>query len=829
MDTRLSVLPASAQSGIMAQQADSFRLPKRRLIPYILSAFVLGVMLAAALRGVGSVWVWSWVPLVVGWFLFEQVPHRLYPWLISLLMLCAFGYGLGEGRSAIETGLADRLQSPMTIDADVRVMGISDGVNEHWRQVVRCLDPRCRSGELPEDWLIYDKPYFGHRRSDTLPVTAMRPGEIWHVALQLRPPHGIASPAAFDTEEWLLTSHIGATGTVKSALRVDADSHGLRLPLDLMDRYRLSLRERIAGLDTPAYAVLLSLVTGDRALVDPAVQALYQQAGISHLLAISGPHVVLAAFMFAWLVQRVLNLRPRRYLLVPRPYLLLPLMMVMVVVYACLAGWGVPTLRTVLMFGLSSGLALVERRWPTSQILLMALAITLWWDPLSIYQSGLWLSFVATAILLSLVRHTEESPYLWQRYWLLLKHTVQLQLAMFILLIPVTLYFFHRIPLMSVVVNLVAIPVIGGVVVPLALIALAISWVWSGMADALWIFAAGWLEQLHAWMQWLPLPAWTATLSGVSACGLVLALVILRAPKGSVPRWLVLPCLMPLVVPIGAASLGVEQHFGAAHDAPLRVQVLDVGQGLAVIIQTSHHTLLYDAGPKRADAFDGMGERVVLPALATSHITHLDKLIISHASFEHDGGFDAVRAQIPIDEIVSSKRIWDVPTSFCAAGESWQWDGVDFAFLAPWYDDTWANLWDEKDHSCVLRISTRSASGQPVSMLLMGDAGEATEARLVQSGVLTSNVLLVGDHGSDRASNPLFLQAVKPQIAMISTSYLNRKYPSAQVVDQLKAAGSRIYTTADHGSLTIDLGGRKPIEVAAYRDQYEWLKPAQVP
>lgn len=722
---------------------------------------------------------------------------------------------MGQTKTAMKDALADRLQTPQTITTVVRVIGMSDAVDENWRQVVERVDD---IEGLPKRWLLY--PKFAVNAEQKRPMANLRAGELWQVTVKLSPPHGIASPAAFDQEQWLLTEHIGATGSLESAVLVNGDAGSF---WDTVDRFRNDLRDHIAMLDSPARAVLLGLLTGDRALIDPDVRQLYQQAGISHLMAISGPHVVLAALMVAWVVQRFLNLTPLIYLRIPRKFILLPIVMLVVLGYALLAGWGVPAQRTVLMVGVSTALTLFGRQWSTFMILLLALVISLVIDPLAIYQSGLWLSFVATAILISLVRQPLPVGTPKQRAIQLVKQLLKLQTAMFVLLIPVTLAFFHQIPLFSIVVNLIAIPLIGLLVVPLGLIALMIWPIWAGLADAIWILAAWLLEQLHWLLLKLPLAVFYDALTPAMLIGLSLAVLIWLVPRGSFSRWLIIPCLLPSIF----ALMGAKPLFGYEQDAPLRVQVLDVGQGLAVLIQTSNHTLLYDTGAKRADAREGMGERVVLPALSFAGMFSLDKMIISHADYEHSGGAAAILNRMSVDEVISSKPLVNVKTTMCASGQHWQWDGVDFDILAPWQG---IQSFDEKDESCVLRIRAPApANGQRATILLMGDAGSDVENRLLQEhesvgNLLTSDVLLLGDHGSERASSDEFLQAVAPKHAVISTSFLNKKYPSDVVLSRLAEQAITIDSTVMSGTLTYDLGGKKGVQVAHYRDGYWWLR-----
>ncbi len=785
---------------------------QQQIVMVILVAFIAGVMITVVYPASNSVWIWSGL-ITIPTLLMARFDRRRSIIYCLMAIFTAFCFGLGYAHLTMQAALGDRLKASQTLDSTVRVIGISDGVDENWRQVVEVVDP---IAGVPKRWLLY--PKFSLSAEQRRPIAHLRAGELWQVKVKLIPPHGIASPAAFDQEQWLLTEHIGATGSLESAILVEPQASGLRVPLDHVDRLREDLRDHLSMLDSPARAVLLALLTGDRALIDPDLRQLYQQAGISHLMAISGPHVVLAALMVAWLIQQLLNLWPKLYLNVPRKILLIPVVMVVVVAYAVMAGWGVPAQRTVLMVSIASALALFRQQWSTPYILLIALSLTLLIDPLAIYQSGLWLSFVATAILISVVQQPSVLGSRWQRTKQHIQSLLKLQTAMFVLLVPVTLAFFHQIPVLSIAINLIAIPLIGVLVVPLALIALFIFPFWTGLADAVWILAAWLLEQLHALLLLLPLKVLFLTITPIGLAALVVVVLIVLMPRGSLPRGLILPCLAICFFPMWMS----KPLFGSQQDAPVRVQVLDVGQGLAVLIQTQHHAMLFDTGAKRAGAREGMGERVVLPALSAAGVFHLDQLMITHSHYEHSGGAAAVLEHIPVDQVVSSKPYLDRPTTLCHSGRHWQWDGVDFDVLAPWPDQ---DIFDEKDQSCVLKITTPARQNQRTTMLLMGDAGFDVERQLLaQNPSLTADVLLLGDHGSSRASSNAFITAVAPQLAVYSAGARSKNYPANELLVRLKAQNIHVESTVNGGTLTIDLGGQKSFDVSRYRDEYLWLK-----
>lgn len=245
-----------------------------------------------------------------------------------------------------------------------------------------------------------------------------------------------------------------------------------------------------------------------------------------------------------------------------------------------------------------------------------------------------------------------------------------------------------------------------------------------------------------------------------------------------------------------------------------QVMVLDVGQGLAVLVQTHGHALLYDTGPRFSDSADA-GNRIIAPVLRAGGISRLDGMIVSHQDNDHSGGALALLETVPVDWLASSLNA-DHPivraraergqaARRCLAGEQWTWDGVDFAMLHP----VEANYNNPKlkpnDISCVLRVS--NAAG---STLLTGDIEARTESDLVrrEPARLRSDVLIVPHHGSRTSSTPAFIASVRPEVAVFTPGYRNRfDHPRPEVVARYIAAGARNYRTDYDGALTFDFAG----------------------
>lgn len=249
----------------------------------------------------------------------------------------------------------------------------------------------------------------------------------------------------------------------------------------------------------------------------------------------------------------------------------------------------------------------------------------------------------------------------------------------------------------------------------------------------------------------------------------------------------------------------------------MQVTVLDVGQGLAVVVRTSTHTLLYDTGPRYSAQSDS-GARIVVPFLRGAGMHKLDAMVVSHHDNDHDGGMASVLAQMPTALVTSSlpQDVATVPGHVaCAAGQSWIWDGVRFDMLHP-LQASYGKRIKDNDRSCVLRISSRYGS-----VLLPGDIERRAERGLLRDNpMLASDVLLVPHHGSKTSSTQEFIRQVQPQVAVFTVGYRNRfGHPKEEVVERYRQAGSQLYRTDRDGALLMDFDNPQAITIRRWRTE----------
>jgi competence protein ComEC len=636
-------------------------------------------------------------------------------------------------------------------------------------------------------------------------------GDALALVARLRTPHGARNRGGFDYERWLLMTRHGATGYVRSGMLAGDAPPSLA-------RGWLALRARIAARigavlgDGDAAALVTALAIGERYRFSERHWADFRRTGTSHLVAVSGMHIaMLGVLVFA--VLRALWIR------LPQPLASYDLEVASVgglastAYYAALTGLAIPAQRTLLMIAVALALLVSRRAVGPFQVLAASLLAALVWDPFAPLTASFWLSFVAVAILLALsaarrIRSGADTRV--RRASRAVVEIGALQWSIGCALLPLTAVFFGEISAIGPVVNLVAIPLFNLVLVPLTLLAtllLQVDALAATLAPPL-LHAVGWLAAqtaagLHALASQpfaaVAVPTPPPVTVALAVCGVALAMPAHPLPGRRLGWLAVLPMFWP---PSDAPALGEA-----------RVDVLDVGQGLAVSVATRAHRLLFDAGPSFRSGFDS-GDDIVVPALAVRAPRVLDRLIVSHADNDHSGGALAVLAAFPHADVLEGPDV-RLPGHVCTRGERWQWDGVRFAILHPPPDAE--PLGNES--SCVLEVEARAGS-----VLITGDVEARGEAALVRGGLAATDVVVVPHHGSATSSSAAFVAATRPRYALVSAGYGNRwGFPKPDVRARWQRSGAAVAVTGERGALTVTLEARGVSLVAERdRDPHYW-------
>lgn len=608
-------------------------------------------------------------------------------------------------------------------------------------------------------------------------------GQSWQLTVKLKPPHGTLNPAGFDYETWLFANGFDATGYVSA-------SKAIEQPMSIslqqwISRWRQDLAKRIdfALPEGQQTAIIKALTLGSQNGISQAQWQLYQQTGLIHLIVISGSHISLIAGLVFVLFRQAWT--RAGFMGIPG---YLPAAIVSWLAglsYGALAGFSIPTLRAVVMFSVLMLAMIWQRHTGAWQVFKTSVTAVLLIDPPAVLQTGFWLSFLAIALLIHISHGRLGKSSNWRQ-------TTFDHFASSFGLTPLLLLYFQQISLIAPLANAIAIPLLGLFIVPVALAALVLLYLLPGLASYLLAFCDSLLVYLETVLQWmlqiphaylnLPQPSLYAAL----AAGF--GVLLITTPKGFPGRYLAVFCFAP--------ALFLE--FARPEFAEIKMNVLDVGQGLAIVIATQNHTLVYDTGSHMPDGLD-MGNAVVLPYLYQQGVNKLDYLIISHGDNDHSGGAESIMQHLEVSDILSSDPRWAESEQgrYCQTGQHWQWDGVDFTILSP----PPTAFEKENNNSCVLQIRTQ---GQ--SLLLTGDIEQETENWLGEhfSNLVSSQILLSPHHGSKTSSSKAFISLVQPELTIISSGYLNRfHFPHPSVLAIYREFSGNYLNTATSGAIEL--------------------------
>ena len=630
----------------------------------------------------------------------------------------------------------------------------------------------------------------------------LRSGERWQIIGRLQRPRGMRNPGAFDYQSWLVQQDYSATGYVrqsKKALRLEDSRHSI-------NNYRNQIRRAIngSGLSELGGAVVVALSIGDKQQISAQWDDL-ARLGIVHLLVISGLHIGLVATMGFWLGAGLGRLLLPLHRRLPQMVNFVgrcsgPFMALFAALgYSLLAGFSLSTQRALIAVLVVMLSKLLFRRVEPFTCMVWALTLIAITQPLAILSAGFWLSFVAVGLLLwwftPWLSKTESST---AKSNFSLSRLCSAQLALLAGMAIPLLFFMGRGSWLAPLVNLVAVPWISFVTIPLSLMGIALQAAWPEGASRLWQWADYSVAPLWLFVDWLPVSVgfvhapmafdtWGFTAALLAVIGLLL-------PRGLLPnvlagRWLL---LLPLLAVLTCSK----------PQSPLRLTVLDVGQGLALVLETPDKTLVYDSGPNYGERFSA-GSGIVAPYLWRRGRSQIDLLVVSHEDGDHAGGVDSLLASLEVEDVLVGPGFVAKNYRRCVSGQRWQWgegvDRVSFEILSP----SPSSAIEGNNSSCVLLISWRDQA-----ILLPGDIEHSVEAHLQRSPLsklpLTPvTVLLAPHHGSQTSSTQGFVDRVRPAHVVFSSGYRHQfGHPHSAVVDRYRSVKSQLWLTSEQGAIS---------------------------
>jgi competence protein ComEC len=779
-----------------------------------LLAFLLGNISFSFLRNWPETWtivgfLTIFLLLAVLLFFFKKYLSSRLKILVTLLFCFIFGhlwilvFAFSVCQQAIPTAVVGK---PIIVEG--QIVGIPV-INDH------CAKFEFQVNRLPDAPAAWPYPgkvtliwYWKNNKQGNINTRPeLSAGDPYVFTVNLKKPRGFSNPGSFDTEKLFFIRRIVAEGKVvtQNFDRVPTQIWHLS---DSIDRLRLQLKaqmEAITG-NLAHKGILQALTLGIRDKIDRSEWRLFQKTGTAHLMAISGLHVGLVAGLcfylgfFLWARCVPLHWLHR----IPAPMAGAIGSISGALIYALLAGFSVPTQRALVMVFCAMLGVLLRRRINSWRLYGIALIAVLLIDPMATLSIGFWLSFGAVGVILYGMQNRLKPSGLWWKYG-------RIQWIAFVGLFPLSVYGFQGVSLVSPLANMLAIPWVSFVTVPTALMGVLLAPIGEWAAQAclhISSLSLSVLLPILSIMSKSTLSFWTfpVTQSVIPLLCAGVGVLIILLPRGMPGRWLGILWLLPLCMP-NPKTL----DFGHA-----MVTVLDVGQGLATVVKTKNHVLIFDTGAPMGKHSD-MGDQVILPYLSTLDFGKpIDRVIVSHVDSDHSGGLTSLVKSNKVKHIMTSEpevlkqRLLDkekiesicLPTiALCQTNQSWNWDGVTFEILHPVDPST---IPKRNNRSCVLRVSAGSQR-----ILMTGDIESRVERNLMRAAVrdrLSAAVMVVPHHGSKTSSDFAFIKHVDPEYAVVSTGYMNRYgHPKKTIMQRYKQLGIQWLDTTKSGAITFHL------------------------
>lgn len=611
-------------------------------------------------------------------------------------------------------------------------------------------------------------------------------GQHWQFAVKLKKPRNFLNPGSADYVTSLGKKHINWTGYIRNkGNQLIAEQRAHFDWLDVRER----LGDKLSSLapDQPTAGVIEALTLNVTRHISQDDWELFRRTGTIHLFGISGEHIALISGLLYTLIYWLWTRSARCCLYIPAPYVASFGGLLAALFYAFLAGFEPPVQRALIGCLFYTLCTLGQQRFTPWQVWRYALLGVLCLEPHAVFMQGFYFSFLAVACLLLTQQRWQLKGY---------KSNLALQLSCLVGLMPLTLYWYSYGSINGYLANLFAIPLVGFLIMPLALISMLISsfsWVWLPMKLLSWLIAL-----LFSGLRW------TEHLAVININWSIYSIELTLSLMGALLMWILLPiklfrglAVLWLVLPFFPPRTQIEQGEALVH-------VLDVGQGLAVAIRTKNHVLLYDTGDQFFQGSD-LGKMVILPYFKALGIKYVDTIVISHPDKDHRGGLKSIEEALPVEQLLVNEPRYYQHGIKCHGYPEWQWDDVRFRFLPIRMKSN-----DKNNNSCVLKITTLAGS-----LLLTGDIEKAAEDYLVRtySSELASDVLIVPHHGSKTSSSYRFLLEVAPHYAIASLGFDNRfHFPHAKTLDNMRSLKIPFYRTDECGLVEIMLSATEALK-----------------
>ncbi|MDO7213898.1 DNA internalization-related competence protein ComEC/Rec2 [Acinetobacter nosocomialis] len=795
----------------------------------MLKIILLGWVVGIALMGINLPLIMQYgkvgkalLLLAFIFYLFKRSVFVSRPFLKAMYsLLCAaslFVVGYQYAENALVERLQQREMDSKNLDIIVYINQLSEEKDNKVQQNAQVLN----LSKDPVNWLLYLK---NDNQSVLKSNQELQLGHYYRLSGKTKPAHSYATAGAFDQEKWFIQRNIMSGFIVQhieplsrdEIYRLGYQQHSReqqsffnRFQINI-EKLRLNFRHLLQNSSLHQKGLILALLTGDESLLSDETQIQFKQLGIAHLLAISGPHVLIFAIMLSWFCHQVIcRYYPQIYLWKPKQVLMAIPCCFGVLIYTAFVGFEIPALRTLLSVFIFISFIVLKQPLKPFALLVYSASLLLLMDPFSVLSAGFWLSYGACFILLRIYQTIVQIPdqhflSLRSKMIFMTKVLIESQGKIFIALSPLTLLFFQQISWIAPLTNIVAVPIVGGIIVPLNILAACTWFIVKPFGNMLFYFNDILLNILLSCLgllEKLSLPLQGISLTPLALFAVSLGILILFLPKGILPKTWGMLCCLPLIV--------VNKT-----NQPIQLHILDVGQGQAIFLQQPEQNWLIDTGGSYDEKIFSIGQNVIVPFLRQQGVKRLDRVVLSHLDQDHSGAFPVIQQEFPIKQVLSNEQSSTTlkqPFQYCHQGQQWQYPELDIQILWPKEKDLAFVHSEQNQYSCVVYLHFKGISDYQ-NFLIMGDAGWEAEYELLKDyPSLKVDVLVLGHHGSKHSSAYDFLATLKPKLAIASAGFDNRYgHPSQEVINRLKALHTPLKSTVEQGTLSFVLENQKMI------------------
>ena len=672
-----------------------------------------------------------------------------------------------------------------------------------------------------------DKPL---RKEILSNLDEVKQGQQWQLKVRIKPAHGFANIGGFSYQTWLRQKKLHATGYVKHSV----DNKVIDAQPTYRQKLYLQLNKIVNSLALKSQRrhFIFALTFGERGKITADQWRVLQATGTQHLMAISGLHLGLIAsgafglmvLCFRFIPFNLLLTEKGQFWLVNKNSRIVAFIFssLVAIFYAYLAGFSLPTLRALIMMQIFIGSKLLAIKLTVTRWLLLSIVCIILLSPFSIISVSFWLSIYAVTLILliiwrcrKLLSSSGNLKSQKMKAWIHSLIIVQLGLSLFML--PVAAMLNYQLPLSSLFANIIAVPWMSFTAIPLCLLSV----VFMPFSETLSIFflelSLASLDLIWQWLSYLSDQKWLFIDVSHETLMVILAICCLIF----ISYFLTLPKKLILITSLFIFSLSYFFNSNQKKNNDWQVNVLDVGQGLAVVIERNGRAILYDTGASYPSGFN-LADSVIFPYFQYRGIDTIDQLILSHADNDHAGGLSFIDKQVTLNKVSvdhikynqSSKITKEysfAEKGSCKQGDDFIWQGLTFSVLWPVTIQE-----NENDNSCVINVSDGK-----YNVLLTGDISRKVEKLLTANPEiakkLKADVIIAPHHGSKTSSSSRFIKAVSPDAVVFSAGFLNRWHmPNKAVLKRYEEFNITSYSTADQGMIQIKMA-HKGLEIETYR------------